>query len=757
MSRRLLSLAPLLGALLVAQCGGSDITLPSEGQPAKLAIVSGDGQSARVGAALPAPLVVRVTDSKDRPVIGAPITFAVGSGPTGTAVAPANTQTGDDGRAQATLQLGPAIGVIAVSAKVSASQDPALAVAFRASAISADANALTAVSGDGQSAPVGTALPAPLVVQVADGFGNPISGVTITWTAKNGGAVSDAATVTGADGRAQVTRTLGPSAGTETTEAAATGLAGSPVVFTSNAVAGGAATLQIVSGNNQSGAVGTGLAQPLVVRVLDANGNGVSGRAVSWVIGIGGGSVNPATSTTAADGTASTNWTLGPSTGANTLSAVVSGIGVAPFAATGTAVAPPPSPVLALTTEPSAKAISGAPLSQQPVVQLRSAGGQALAQGGVAVTAAISSGGGTLSGSVTRTTDATGKATFTDLSITGVSPATTLKFTASGFADVSSSPIQVLAAGPSQGNSSLTASPGTISTTGTSAITATVKDNLGNAIPGAAVTFSISSSSSASGSLSPGSAATNAQGTASTTFTPSSAGSATIDASVTASGASITLSTTVTVQQAAAGRVAANSPTDYGSVPVGSAVSPAPSVKVTDAGGNPVPATVTFAVATGGGSVTNADQTTDASGIATVGSWSVGPTAGSNTLTATVQGTSLSVTFTATGVATSGSQLGFLVEPSPSVRATRNIKPAVTVAVQDRFGNVVKTATDAVTVALTGGTPGAQLSGGDAQHPVNGIATFSSLKISLPGTGYQLVASAAGLQAATSTEFTVTQ
>ena len=57
----------------------------------------------------------------------------------------------------------------------------------------------------------------------------------------------------------------------------------------------------------------------------------------------------------------------------------------------------------------------------------------------------------------------------------------------------------------------------------------------------------------------------------------------------------------------------------------GSTVALDPSVKVTDAGGNPVSGVVvTFAVASGGGSVTGASATTNASGIATVGSWRLG-------------------------------------------------------------------------------------------------------------------------------------
>ncbi|OPZ41414.1 MAG: hypothetical protein BWY94_02433 [Actinobacteria bacterium ADurb.BinA094] len=83
----------------------------------------------------------------------------------------------------------------------------------------------------------------------------------------------------------------------------------------------------------------------------------------------------------------------------------------------------------------------------------------------------------------------------------------------------------------------------------------------------------------------------------------------------------------------------------------GTAVPVAPSVRVTDAGDNPVPGVhVTFAVASGGGSVTGADAVSGADGIAAVGSWTLGGTPGENTLTATVAGLAGSpVTFTATG------------------------------------------------------------------------------------------------------------
>jgi len=79
----------------------------------------------------------------------------------------------------------------------------------------------------------------------------------------------------------------------------------------------------------------------------------------------------------------------------------------------------------------------------------------------------------------------------------------------------------------------------------------------------------------------------------------------------------------------------------------GTAVAVAPTVKVTDQYGNPVSGVqVEFIIASGGGSITGAIQTTDATGRASVGSWTLA--AGTNTLYATSSvGT---VTFTATGL-----------------------------------------------------------------------------------------------------------
>jgi hypothetical protein len=97
---------------------------------------------------------------------------------------------------------------------------------------------------------------------------------------------------------------------------------------------------------------------------------------------------------------------------------------------TYTAPAPPPATQLAITTQPSATAQSGVAFAQQPRIQLRDAANSAVSQSGVVVTAAIATGVGTLSGTATATTNASGLATFTNLSITGVDGDRTLRFTA---------------------------------------------------------------------------------------------------------------------------------------------------------------------------------------------------------------------------------------------------------------------------------------------------------------------------------------
>ena len=436
----------LVAALtLLTACGGSgDLLLPGSGDPAAITVVSGGEQSGRVGEPVTDSIVVSVTDGGDRPVQGATVVFSFLDASAGAALDPDTTTTNSAGQAWAHAVLGTRVGAQQgqVKALTTDGSDPPT-TSFTLTALPENANGIAVVSGNDQSGQVGSTLAAALVVSVTDGFGNPVEGVAIDWTVDGGGEVSAPSTTTGADGQTSVTRTLGTTAGPQHTFASAAGLAGSPVTFTHTATSGSAAQLTILSGDDQTAAVGTTLPDSLIVVLLDAQGNPVPGTAVAWVVGAGGGTVAPPNATTDALGRASAAWTLGPQPGHNTLSAVVSGLDIAQFSATATAGTPAS---LAVRVQPSTTATSGVVLAQQPTVQLLDAQGNDTHTAGVAVKVAIGSGGGTLHGTTSRQTDANGLATFTDLAIEGSPGARTLRFSASGFAAVSSSTINLAGA-----------------------------------------------------------------------------------------------------------------------------------------------------------------------------------------------------------------------------------------------------------------------------------------------------------------------
>jgi hypothetical protein len=264
-------------------------------------------------------------------VAGQDVSFNPGEGSEGVQVTPQVATTDDEGLAQAEWVLGPLAGTQSVVAGLVG--EDGLAVTFEATAQAGAPRRMQESGGNNQEARVGTPLPDPLVVLVTDELGNPVEGVSVEWSAE-GGTVDPTTSTTGPDGKASTTWTLGGSTGTQRAAGVIEGLDGSPVSFTAIARAGGAARLVLVSGNNQSGSPGQELARPLVVRLEDEAGNGVSDRAVSWVVGSGGGSVSATTSSTDGNGEAQVRWTLGPHPVQNTVNAVVSGVGFITFRAT---------------------------------------------------------------------------------------------------------------------------------------------------------------------------------------------------------------------------------------------------------------------------------------------------------------------------------------------------------------------------------------------------------------------------------------
>ena len=430
--RRLASLIAFALPALALACGGDGVVLPNESKPAVITKVSGDGQSAAAGVALEQPIVVRVEDALDRPVEGQLVTFTVGAG--GGQVTPSTATTGPDGMASTAWTLGGAAGQQQVRASVTGDGVPdGLLVSFDATAFSGAGAHIVLVSGDNQTAAVRSALPESLVVKVTDALDNPVAGVEVTWDVGGGGSISPASVTTGTDGLAAAERVLGNTAGAQTASASSTGLAA--VTFTQTAVAANPTALLLVSGDAQSAQAGATLTDPLVVRLVDDNGNGVGNKAITWVVAPGSGSVNPQNVTTSPTGFAQTSWTLGNSAGSEQVSAVFSGVPAVPFSATATAGA---AVKLAFTQVP-VNTSAGNPITPAVKVAIQDAGGNTVSAATNDITIAIGNNpaGGTLAGTTTVTA-VNGVATFSGLSIDKSGDGYTLTASTSGLTGVTS-------------------------------------------------------------------------------------------------------------------------------------------------------------------------------------------------------------------------------------------------------------------------------------------------------------------------------
>jgi galactose oxidase len=194
----------------------------------------------------------------------------------------------------------------------------------------------------------------------------------------------------------------------------------------------------MTSGDGQSGPAQQPLPQPLVVLVTDDGGNAVAGVTVHWTPDEG--TVSNSDVKTGSDGHASVQRVLGPTAGQQTTTASVSGLDGSPVTFTSTAL-PAGSPGIALLTQPPSSALDAEVFdpANQPVIALSDDQGHPRA--GVQVTAQIASGGGTLEGTNSATTDANGLAAFGDLGIRGPG-SKTIQF-AAGSSTVTSSAITI--------------------------------------------------------------------------------------------------------------------------------------------------------------------------------------------------------------------------------------------------------------------------------------------------------------------------
>lgn len=125
-------------------------------------------------------------------------------------------------------------------------------------------------------------------------------------------------------------------------------------------------------------------------------------------------------------------------------------------------------------------------------------------------------------------------------------------------------------------------------------------------------------------------------------------------------------------------------------------------------------------------------------------------TNGSATITAKVDSLTATTTITVAQVAT---KLGFVGKPMTTQFGVTI--PAITVQIQDANGNVVSSATNAISVGIEANPGSGVLAGTTQATAANGVASFNSLAIDKAAVGYTLNATAAGLTAATSPAFEI--
>ena len=162
------------------------------------------------------------------------------------------------------------------------------------------AHSISYFDGTNQTANYGTACKDPIRAKVVDINGNVIKDHTVLFDAYVGdGAIyvddiisQEQAVKTDANGIASAHWILGTSAEVNRARAKATGLVNSPVEYIATANAGVATTLNSISGLGQTGTAGLQLPEPLVVQVVDDEGEAISNYPVKFKVDYGGGSFN---------------------------------------------------------------------------------------------------------------------------------------------------------------------------------------------------------------------------------------------------------------------------------------------------------------------------------------------------------------------------------------------------------------------------------------------------------------------------------
>jgi uncharacterized protein with beta-barrel porin domain len=586
-------------ALLMAASGdGNDSNDDgTSGTGQTLAINTGAGQSALPGAFVPGLLSVKASDD-GRDASGVVINWTASGGATLSATQTTTNQFGLTGVYVTSVGPGPAPVVVTATRT-----DSNASVSFTIIVLVPE---LLQVSGNGQSAPTDTTVPAPLVVRALLG-GSPQAGVTINWTITSGDATVASVSnggVTDATGQSSAIIDLGPTPGTVVVTAARADYPTVTQTFFINATL--TRTLTMVSGDGQTAPPNAPLGAPLVVNAQN-NGIPIAGVTINWAAS-GGATLAAPTSVTDGAGNASMTVT---STGPGPAPVQVVATRADDFTATVTFNANIVPPQLILFAGDGQSGLINSPAAVPLEVKLLDGAGQPVP--GQTITWSVIAGSATLAG-FSSTTDALGHATMNfsfgpnpgpiTIQASAYGGAQTVNFSATGQGPSGAS--------PSGGNNQSGAPGSTLPTPLTVTITGPGPD-----LSGVTVFWTVISGSA---SVSPASSVTDVSGQASTSLTLGlTPGPVVVQAQIQGDG-------TVLFNANVTGTLVATQLTivsgDGQTLPTG--VASAPMVVELKDAGTPLPG-MTISWSTNNGTLTTYSSTTDAQGRA---STMVTPSAG---------------------------------------------------------------------------------------------------------------------------------
>jgi hypothetical protein len=699
------------------------------GAAATITATAGSGQSPTVGTAFATLLQATVKDSDGNLVPNVSVTFtAPASGASGTFANGTNTTTASTNSSGVAMATAFTANTVAGSYSVTASATGATSGTFSLTNTAGAAANISATAGTPQNTGITAAFGTLLQATVTDSHSNPVSGVSVTFTAPASPTVASGTfangtntttATTNASGLATATTfTANTVSGTYNVAASASGLTTVNFSLTNNA--GAASTVTATAGTPQSMAVKTAFPTLLQATVKDSHGNLVPNVSVTFTAPASG------ASGTFANGTITTIASTNAS-GVATATTFTANSVAGTYNVTATATGATTSGTFALTNQAGSAAIitvSGGASQSVPVntsfatlqVTVTDSSNNPVSGTSVTFTAPSSAPSGTFANGTSTTTATTNSSGIAAASL----------FTAD---DTSGGPYTVTAAVTgisTPGDFSLTNLAGTpasitvtagsnqsaqINVTFATALSATVKDSSSLPLSGVVVTFTAPST---------GASGTFANGTNTTTATTNTSGVATASAftaNSTAGGpynvgavagtlSAVNFSLTNTPGPPA--KVTASAGATQ-SVTVNTAFAQMQAT-VVDSGGNALSGvTVTFTAPSGAGVASgtfgNGTNTTTAvtnsSGVATPSTFTANTVAGGPyTVTATT-GTATMGTFSFTNLAGAAATITATAGSNQSV-AVNTAFANLQATVKDSFGNPIANASVVFTAPSSG-------------------------------------------------------